>query len=346
MKVDRHGGLDGQGDAENTSVTAVICTYNGARVIPRALEALSQQTFYGPAEVVVVDNNSQDGVAEEAERYWNALNRRPFPMRCVQERQPGIAFARRTGVMAAKSEVIVFCDDDNLLSPDYFARAVKALADPGVGAAGGCCVPTSDSDFPPFFYTYARHYAVGVPQLDSGPVDAGKGWLYGAGLTARRRDLLGIYASPTFPNLTGRVGSSANASGDDLELCLSLRLLGYKLVYDEALTFRHHIEAHKLEKEHLRALQSGNKNDSETLLLYRPLLDLEANRSIANLIRKVARIGLEAMHGRRDKLSLFWILSYFRAVPLMTTEQARIFRHCAWLSRFKRTQSPQVTTSV
>ena len=145
VKVDRHGGLDGQGDAENTSVTAVICTYNGARVIPRALEALSQQTFYGPAEVVVVDNNSQDGVAEEAERYWNALNKPPFPMRCIEERQPGIAFARRTGVMTAKSEVIVFCDDDNLLSPDYFARAVKALAIPALAPWSGaaCRLPTA-----------------------------------------------------------------------------------------------------------------------------------------------------------------------------------------------------------
>ncbi len=319
-------------------VSIVICTYNGSRVIELALEALSRQEFAGPAEIVLVDNNSSDGVAEVAERFWTGLAHSPFPLRCIREGQPGLAFARRTGVRAAQHDIIIFCDDDNLLGPDYLLRATEALTDPTAGAAGGACVPISDREFPPFFYTYAFHYAVGSPALDAGPVNGERGWLYGAGLSARRRDLLSIYESPLFPTLTGRLGSIPGSSGDDLELCFSLRLLGYKLVYDDKLRFRHYIEARKLEKDYIKRLRDGNKNDLEIVMLYKALVGLDARRSAKEFFRKSGRLTLNMLRGHYDRFAAFWLLGFLRATPLMTSTQARIFKHYEWLldARSKR----------
>jgi glycosyltransferase involved in cell wall biosynthesis len=308
-------------------VSVVICTYNGSRVIVPTLEALSHQDFSGDAEIVLVDNNSDDGVGDVAGRFWNGLQAPPFPLNYVREGRPGLAFARKAGVIAAKYDVIVFCDDDNLLGTDYLARASEALADPGVGAVGGAGTPVSDREFPPFFYTYAFNYAVGSPGLDPGAVDDTQGWLYGAGLTARRRDLLAIYASPLFPTLSGRQGSIPAASGDDLELCLSLRLLGYQLVYDDSLRFRHFIEGRKLEKDYLRRLREGNKLHREVVSYYKALIDLAARGSIAGIPRRLAFMGSAAFRGKRDRSAEFWLLALLGTTPLMTTNQKRVFKH-------------------
>jgi glycosyltransferase involved in cell wall biosynthesis len=308
-------------------VSVVICTYNGSRVIVPTLEALSRQKFSGSAEIVLVDNNSDDGVGDIASRFWSGLQAPPFPLNSIRESRPGLAFARKAGVVAAKYDVIVFCDDDNLLGVDYLALASEALADPTVGAVGGAGTPVSDREFPPFFYTYAFHYAVGSPDLDAGPVDDKRGWLYGAGLTARRADLLAIYKSPAFPTLTGRVGSLPTASGDDLELCFSLRLLGRKLVYDDRLSFRHYIEPRKLEKDYVRRLRDGNRSEREIVTLYTALIDLGANRGLGGLLRKIARLGSAALRGKRDRFAEFWLLAFVGATPLMSPNQKRIFKH-------------------
>lgn len=51
--------------------SAVICTYNGVTKLPEVLDALRsrQQTEGIRWEVVIVDNNSDDGTAEPIERY-------------------------------------------------------------------------------------------------------------------------------------------------------------------------------------------------------------------------------------------------------------------------------------
>jgi glycosyltransferase involved in cell wall biosynthesis len=317
-------------------VSVVICTYNGSRVIRLALQALAEQSFAGDAEIVLVDNNSTDGVAELAEQFWAKLDDPPFPLRRVREAKPGLAFARRAGVNAAKYATITFCDDDNLLASDYLERAVELLRDPSVGAVGGACIPISECELPPFFYTYAFHYAVGSPEIDSGPVDNGRGWLFGAGLTARRNDLLVIYGSKAFPTLTGRLGSAPGASGDDLELCFSLRLLGYRLLYDDKLRFKHYIEARKLKKEYIQTLRQGNKGEVATLSLYQPLFELSKSRHLTDLARRLVRWVRSDLGGTGDRRAAFWVLSFLGATSLMSQSEARIFTHYRHLASHRR----------
>jgi glycosyltransferase involved in cell wall biosynthesis len=312
-------------------VSVVICTYNGSRVIQPTLEALSRQKFSGAAEIVLVDNNSDDGVVDVATRFWDGLTASRLPLNVVRESQAGLAFARRTGVRAAKYDTIVFCDDDNWLATDYLACAGEALTDPSIGAVGGASTPVSDGELPPFFFSYAFHYAVGSPDLDVGPVDNGRGWLFGAGLIVRRADLLKIYDSPEFPTLTGRVGSAPTASGDDLELCFSLRLLGYKLVYDDRLRFQHFIEARKLDKEYLRRLREGNKRELDFVTPYKALVDLSAGRGAKKILRKFGRFVAGLLRGHYDRFAAFWLLAFLKWTPLMSQREARVFAHYRWL---------------
>src|SRR5687767_6074626 len=109
-------------------ISVVICTLNGAARLRPTLAALSGSEHRFPAEVVLVDNASTDGTPSIAETIWRDLGS-PFPLRIVPERQPGLVFARRTGVRNAVHDVVVFCDDDNHLAPDYLQTAATIMAD-------------------------------------------------------------------------------------------------------------------------------------------------------------------------------------------------------------------------
>ena len=152
-------------------VSVVICTLNGADRLRPTLTALSRCEHEFAAEIVLVDNACTDGTPSIAETIWRDLGS-PFPLRIVAERHPGLAFARRTGVRNAVHDVVVFCDDDNHLAPDYLQTAAAIMADDSeVGAVGGASVPLCDTPLPPHFYRFASYFAVGSQAERTGPVN-------------------------------------------------------------------------------------------------------------------------------------------------------------------------------
>ena len=117
---------------------------------------------------------------------------------------------------ATTRDIVVFCDDDNLLSPDYRTGGsrLRILADPTIGATGGPNTPLTDGDMPPLFFSYAALAAVGAQALASGDIDQ----LWGAGLVVRRKLLLELARHPRdFPLLVGQQGSALTC-GEDLEI--------------------------------------------------------------------------------------------------------------------------------
>src|SRR5262249_11764537 len=106
-----------------SGVSIIICTYNGADRLPQCLDALSKCAFEDGGEVIVVDNNSTDDTAALAQSYWQTFDTAPVPLTTIHEAKQGLAWARCAGAKAAVCDVIIFCDDDNVLAPDYVSVA-------------------------------------------------------------------------------------------------------------------------------------------------------------------------------------------------------------------------------
>jgi glycosyltransferase involved in cell wall biosynthesis len=265
------------------AVSIVVCTHNGASRIRPTLEALANSEAGFSVEIVLVDNNSSDGTAEIAQRLWSEFGNRDFVFRIVHEAEPGQSFARRTGVRAACGDLIVFCDDDNWLNPDYLKIAVEVMKDPAIGAVGGQCEAGIEGPVPPFVYSHGHGYALGVQALAPGNVTQSRGYLWGAGLTARRADLLRLYDCPGFPVLPGRTGARLSA-GDDSEICAGLVLLGRHLVYDDRLRLIHCIAPHRLTIEHLSQMHAGFKESDAGLRYYPVLRELRVRSPVANVL--------------------------------------------------------------
>ena len=229
-------------------MSVIICCHNGKARLAPTLEALAKCVASFPVEILLVDNGSNDGTPEMASDAWTRTGV-PMALRVVSEPKLGLAYARKRGVAEAAHELIVFCDDDNWLSPDYLEIAADVLSDPDVGAVSGLAEPVFEGPAHPCVYSHGRFLALGIQALSSGDVTTSLGYVWGAGLAARRSDLLTVYDCPGLPTLSGPSGELSVARGDDNELCWALRVLGKRLIYDERLKLRHFMPKERLELE-------------------------------------------------------------------------------------------------
>ncbi len=108
------------------SVTVVVATHGRPQLVRRALAAVAASDYDGPLDVVVVADR------EEPDPTLAASGTRPVRV-VANNRTPGLAGARNTGILAAEGELVAFCDDDDEWRRAKLRRQVDLLADPAVG---------------------------------------------------------------------------------------------------------------------------------------------------------------------------------------------------------------------
>ncbi len=86
------------------SLTVVVPLFNGKTYIRETLEAILSQTI-PPAEVIVVNDGSTDGSEKIATQY---------PVTIINQPNRGISGARNAGILAANTEWIGLCDQDDV----------------------------------------------------------------------------------------------------------------------------------------------------------------------------------------------------------------------------------------
>lgn len=97
----------------------VIPTLNEEKYLPLLLDSLSQQSFMGSFEVIVVDGHSDDETKKVAESYKNRLD---LTVITLQERH--VSVQRNMGGTKGKGKWIIFMDADDTLPP-HFLDGVK-----------------------------------------------------------------------------------------------------------------------------------------------------------------------------------------------------------------------------
>lgn len=230
------------------TIELVICTYNNASLLDRALECLSRQTEVSERwSVLVVDNNCTDETPAVVERH-RAEGRIPGLRRVVEARQ-GLTAARLCGVRRTEAVWLAFIDDDCFLAEDWVEQALRfAEAHPACGAFGGRNVLMWEVPPSALLAKYASVYA----EQDHGPEPKllpRRALLAGAGMVIRREALLRTGWSEA-QHLGDRHGKSLTSGGDE-EIVLRLRKAGFALGYTPACVLQHYITQRRISEKYL-----------------------------------------------------------------------------------------------
>jgi glycosyltransferase involved in cell wall biosynthesis len=239
-------GDERHGSAVNISV--VLCTYNRADSLRRALESLSRQQLPSGVEreVLIVDNNSSDHTRAVAAEAPSAL-----PCRYIFEPRQGKSFALNTGLAAAKGDLIVFADDDLTMDRGWLAGLWRAaVAHPDCVGFGGRIVAVWSGPKPAWYCDSGPYKLINgvVGSYDHGPETKEVGMLpFGANMAFRRE----VFAVHGGFNLD--LGSIRLMRGEDTEFGRRVRNSGGRILYVGNATVYHPVGAGKMRRGYFQA---------------------------------------------------------------------------------------------
>jgi len=196
-------------------VSVIVCTYNGGSTLRETFRRL-QRLNYPDFEVIVVDDGSTDGGADEAEAYGYRL---------IRTQNAGLSSARNTGLHAANGEIVAYLDDDAYPDADWLKYlALTFLRGDYVGVGGPNIPPLGDG-----------WIADCVTNSPGGPIhvlltDREAEHIPGCNMAFRKWALLAI----------GGFDNRFRTAGDDVDICWNLQQAGWKLGFSPAAVVWHH----------------------------------------------------------------------------------------------------------
>lgn len=222
-------------------VSVIICTFNRADLLARALLAFRGQEGAAEAEIIVVDNASGDHTPRVVQRCTEFL-RPTLPVITVHEPVQGLSRARNAGLAAARGDIFAFLDDDARPATGWLRAIAEVFATvPGAAAAGGPIEPDFQAPRPDWLGTEVEGY-YSILDLGTQTIEFPRKYLpFGANMAVRRRAL----GDARFSESLGRTGNNL-ASGEEFDVLSRLRAQGGKIVYAPAMRVHHVIPAERL----------------------------------------------------------------------------------------------------
>jgi len=190
------------------SLSVVVACLNAASTLPEQLDALSQQTFSGPWQLVVADNGSTDGSAEIVRSYSDRIDL----IVVDAPARRNVAYPRNRGVEAATGDRLVFVDADDVVHPDFLATMADALEQHELVAAQGEVAKLNEP------WTRVRTEFVEVPTLPF-PPHLPFGSSFGLGVHRRLHEEVGGFDEDM-------------RSLEDVDYCVRLQLAGAELHHE------------------------------------------------------------------------------------------------------------------
>jgi len=103
-------------------VSVILCTYNRATLLPRAIKSVLRQT-HTMLELIIVDDGSSDGTKQLVNRCCNMDSRISY----IFQPNAGLAAARNAGIRIAIGDFFCFVDSDDELAPTHIEKRMNYL---------------------------------------------------------------------------------------------------------------------------------------------------------------------------------------------------------------------------
>src|ERR1700730_15808052 len=121
-------------------ITVVLCTYNRSKSLASALSSAAALVLPESVEweILVVDNNSNDGTREVVADFCSKY---PSRFRYLFEPQQGKSRALNTGIREARGSILAFMDDDVTVESKWLQNLTSNLNSGEWSGAGGRILP-------------------------------------------------------------------------------------------------------------------------------------------------------------------------------------------------------------
>ena len=110
--------------AAKPKVSVVVCTYNRLGLLKQCLNSILVNDF-ADYELIVVDDNSTDGTAEYL-RKLSLIDNKVTPV--IHKKNLNIAASRNAGIKKSKSDIVLFTDDDCIVSKTWIKEMLASFA--------------------------------------------------------------------------------------------------------------------------------------------------------------------------------------------------------------------------
>ncbi|OLP17815.1 family 2 glycosyl transferase [Leptolyngbya sp. 'hensonii'] len=244
-------------------ISVIICTHNPwLAYLNQVLSALQGQTLpVQQWELIVVDNASAQSLASRIDLSWHPA------ARLVREERLGLTAARLSGFQAARGDLLVYVDDDNVLDANYLTQVLQIFTEfEGLGAIGGKSLPEFEVAPKPWVSEFYKVLALrdfgDEPLVHMGSFGTLSQNTYpdfapaGIGLAVRRQAFLSYTQWVTADCRRLALGRTGNqlTSGEDNDIILTLLNAGWGVGYFPQLQLKHLIPARRLQRDYLGQL--------------------------------------------------------------------------------------------
>ncbi|WP_037351641.1 MULTISPECIES: glycosyltransferase [Sediminibacterium] len=239
---------------QQPEISIVICTYNRAVYLPEALGSLYNQTIgKNQFEVIVVNNNSTDDTEKVCKAFIETYSDGRFYY--TNEPQQGASFARNTGAVMAKGELLCFMDDDAIAKPDYLAMILAFFSEhPDAGGLGGRIIPRYIPEEPKWMSHFVSSLVGNFDYSKEVCVFSPNKYPLESNMIIKKSDFDQVKGFNTaLPGVKGtlRIG------GEGKEFFLKLKAIGRTIYYHPDVVVEHVVETQKLTPEYMYRVASG-----------------------------------------------------------------------------------------
>lgn len=204
-------------------VSVVICTWNRSRLLRQTLQEMVLLRIPDGViwEILVVDNGSSDDTARVVASFADRL-----PVRWLFEPRAGKSYAANTALAEVRGDLLIWTDDDVLVSPDWVAQYVRATRElPEVSFFAGAITPWFEAEPPPWIRRYMKElsgvYVIADYGAEPRPLVPTDG-VFGANMAFRTEVARAFPLDPRFGRIRGEL-----PGGDDTDLVVRVIAAGH-----------------------------------------------------------------------------------------------------------------------